>query len=225
MDTRVTGSVTPGEAFSPGASVPRARPGLSGPGGQRNDQQARHGGSDGDISAVFQEGRQGAISLAYNRYSALVYTVALRSLNDAHDAEDVTQQVFVAAWRSRGSFDPGRGSLAGWLIAITRNKVIDMLRARQRESSVLRLVAAQESGPAELAPPDQVVDRVVLADELARLGEPQHKIITMAFYTGLTHEQIAGALGLPLGTVKSHIRRSLLRLRARLEADGVPCCP
>jgi RNA polymerase sigma-70 factor (ECF subfamily) len=205
--------------------VPRARPGLSGLGGQRNDQQARHGGSDGDISAAFQEGRQGAISLAYNRYSALVYTVALRSLNDAHDAEDVTQQVFVAAWRSRGSFDPGRGSLAGWLIAITRNKVIDMLRARQRESSVLRLVAAQESGPAELAPPDQVVDRVVLADELARLGEPQHKIITMAFYAGLTHEQIAGALGLPLGTVKSHIRRSLLRLRARLEADGVPCCP
>jgi RNA polymerase sigma factor (sigma-70 family) len=225
MDTRVTGSITPGEAFSPGALVPRARPGLSGLGGQRNDQQARHGGSDGDISAAFQEGRQGAISLAYNRYSALVYTVALRSLNDAHDAEDVTQQVFVAAWRSRGSFDPGRGSLAGWLIAITRNKVIDMLRARQRESSVLRLVAAQESGPAELAPPDQVVDRVVLADELARLGEPQHKIITMAFYTGLTHEQIAGALGLPLGTVKSHIRRSLLRLRARLEADGVPCCP
>jgi RNA polymerase sigma-70 factor (ECF subfamily) len=225
MDTRVTGSITPGEAFSPGALVPRARPGLSGLGGQRNDQQARHGGSDGDISAAFQEGRQGAISLAYKRYSALVYTVALRSLNDAHDAEDVTQQVFVAAWRSRGSFDPGRGSLAGWLIAITRNKIIDMLRARQRESSVLRLVAAQESGPAELAPPDQVVDRVVLADELARLGEPQHKIITMAFYTGLTHEQIAGALGLPLGTVKSHIRRSLLRLRARLEADGVPCCP
>jgi RNA polymerase sigma-70 factor (ECF subfamily) len=225
MDTRVTGSITPGEAFSPGASVPRARPGLSGLGGQRNDQQARNGGSDGDISAAFQEGRQGAISLAYKRYSALVYTVALRSLNDAHDAEDVTQQVFVAAWRSRGSFDPGRGSLAGWLIAITRNKIIDMLRARQRESSVLRLVAAQESGPAELAPPDQVVDRVVLADELARLGEPQHKIITMAFYTGLTHEQIAGALGLPLGTVKSHIRRSLLRLRARLEADGVPCCP
>ena len=178
-------------------------------------------GPDADISAAFQKGRPGALSLAYERYSPLVYTVAVRSLNDAPDAEDVTQQVFVAAWRSRDSFDPERGSLAGWLIAITRNKITDMLRARQRESGVLRTVAVQDR-PAELAPPDQVVDRVVLADELARLPEPQQKIITMAFYGDLTHEQIAGALGLPLGTVKSHIRRSLLRLRTRLEADGVP---
>ncbi len=178
-------------------------------------------GADGDIAAAFQKGRPGALSLAYERYSPLIYTVALRSVNDAADAEDVTQQVFVAAWRSRDSFDPARGSLPGWLVAITRNKVTDMLRVQRRESGVLRMMAGQQVRTAELAPPEQVVDRIVLADELARLGDPQQKIITMAFYSDLTHEQIAGALGLPLGTVKSHIRRSLLRLRTRLEADGV----
>jgi RNA polymerase sigma factor (sigma-70 family) len=176
--------------------------------------------ADGELPAAFQKGRPDALSLAYERYSALVYTIALRTLARAADAEDVTQQVFVSAWRSRDTFDPGRGSLTTWLVAITRHKVTDMLRARQRESGALRLAAGQDPAGAVLTPLDQVVDRVVLTDELARLGEPQRQILTMAFYTDRTHEQIAAALDLPLGTVKSHIRRSLLRLRTRLEADG-----
>jgi RNA polymerase sigma factor (sigma-70 family) len=178
-------------------------------------------GEDAEIAAAFQKARPGVLALVYGRYSPLVYAVALQSLTGASDAEDVTQQVFVAAWRSRDTFDPERGSLAAWLIAITRNKVTDVLRARQRESAVLRVMAGREPQAARTALPDQVVDRIVLADELARLGQPQQKIIMMAFYTDLTHTQIADTLGLPLGTVKSHIRRSLLRLRARLEADSV----
>jgi len=177
--------------------------------------------SDGDVAAVFRKGRPEALALVYERYGALVYTIALRSLGDAADAEDVAQQVFVSAWRGRDTFDPERGGLAAWLTAITRNKITDVFRARQREAGALRTAVGQEAASGQATSVDQVIDRVVLSDELARLGEPRRLIMTLAFYTDLTHDQIARTLQLPVGTVKSHIRRSLLRLRTRLEADGV----
>jgi RNA polymerase sigma-70 factor, ECF subfamily len=177
--------------------------------------------ADDDVAAVFRKGRPEALALVYERYGALVYTIALRSLGDAADAEDVAQQVFVSAWRGRDSFDPERGRLAAWLTAITRNKVTDVFRSRQREAGALRAAAGQQAVFGQATAVDRVIDRVVLSDELARLGEPQRLVMTLAFYTGLTHDQIARTLRLPAGTVKSHIRRSLLRLRARLEADGV----
>jgi len=177
--------------------------------------------ADGDVTTVFQKGRPEALALVYERYGALVYTIALRSLGDAADAEDVAQQVFVSAWRGRDTFDPQRGGLAAWLAGITRNKITDVFRSRQREAGALRAAAGQQAVSGRAAAVDQLIDRVVLSDELARLGEPQRLIMTLAFYTDLTHDQIARTLRLPVGTVKSHIRRSLLRLRTRLEADGV----
>jgi RNA polymerase sigma-70 factor (ECF subfamily) len=99
--------------------------------------------------------------------------------------------------------------------------VADALRNRQRDSRVLAQVTGGASVAAPEAPADRVVDRIVLADELAQLPEAQRLVMVLSFYSDLTHEQIARVLGLPLGTVKSHIRRGLQRLRSRLEASGV----
>lgn len=176
--------------------------------------------SDEDVSAAFKEGRPEGLRLAYERFGPLVYTLARRSVADVAEAEDVTQQVFVAAWQGRAGFDPGRGTLGGWLVAITRNKIADALRGRLREQRILAQISSRPVATVSEAPPDMLVDRVVLADELARLPEAQRLAMVLAFYSDLTHEQIASTLQMPLGTVKSHIRRGLARLRSRLEADG-----
>lgn len=174
------------------------------------------------LEDAFVGGDDQALAIAYERFGGLVYAVAVRALGNAEDAADVAQQVFVAAWRSRDRYDPGKARLSSWLLGITRHKVADQYAARARAGRITDRVAATREPHSYESPVDGIADRVVLDDELARLGDPQRVIMRLAFFDGLTHAQIASRLGLPLGTVKSHIRRSLQRLRHRLEVDGVP---
>jgi RNA polymerase sigma-70 factor (ECF subfamily) len=174
----------------------------------------------------FAGGEEAALGEAYERWSALVHTLALRSLGSRADAEDVTQQVFVAAWRGRHRYDPDKARLPAWLVGITRHTIADAHQVRNRvrrsEEAVTSQAAVDQPGGPEARPvAERVADRIVIEDELLRITDPARTILRLAFYEELSHAQIADRLDLPLGTVKSHIRRSLTRLRDRLEVDDV----
>ena len=176
--------------------------------------------SEADLAVRFASGGDEDLAEAYRRWSPLVYTIAIRATGNAEDAADITQSVFVSAWRGRAGFDPASGALPAWLVGITRRRIADHWEARGKQAKVEdSLMTNHEVTTAPSA--DAAVERVIVADEIARLGDPQRRIIEMAFFEDLTHAQIARALRLPLGTVKSHIRRSLERMRSRLEVDGV----
>ncbi|WP_455351912.1 RNA polymerase sigma factor [Streptomyces sp. SYSU K217416] len=174
-----------------------------------------------DLARAFLAADEVTFAAVYKRWSPLVHTMASRCLGDAQEAEDVTQQVFLSAWRGRAGFHPERGPLGAWLVGITRRKIVDALAARTRRVRLVEAAArtVATSAPHEAADsvPEAAVDRVLLVDELLRLPSRQRDVLCMAFYEDLTHVQIADCTGLPLGTVKSHARRGLHRLRLRIE--------
>lgn len=171
-------------------------------------------------AAAFRAGDASALASAYRDWGPLVYTLALRSLGHVQDAEDVTQRVFIAAWRGRETFDPERANLSAWLVGITRRQIADAHTARAR-TSALPMPSEGEGEP--VAPTVEPGDSLLMADEIARLSPQAQRVVRLAFYDDLTHQQIGERLGMPLGTVKSLIRRSLERMRQRLEVhDGAP---
>jgi RNA polymerase sigma factor (sigma-70 family) len=170
---------------------------------------------------LFRAGDEGGLEALYRRWSPLVFTMALRALGDRSDAEDATQRTFVSAWGSRATYDPDRAAVSTWLVAIARHRIADVRETRARVAAAQRELERLTDPEALVVPEIDLGDRLLLADELGRLEPDARTVMRLAFYDDLTHDQIARRLGMPLGTVKSHIRRSLTRLRARLEVGRV----
>src|SRR3954451_15122781 len=174
---------------------------------------------DDEVGRRFAAGDEQALAWAYERWAGQVHGMAVRAFGPGPDAEDVTQQTFVSAWTGRAGYSAARGPLPAWLVGICRHKIADTWARLDRQRPIAEGGAGEGPGPAAAfeapAPPaavDAVVaDRVLLLGELAQIGQPQRGIIELAFFEDLTHAQIAARTGLPLGTVKSHIRRTLER--------------
>jgi RNA polymerase sigma-70 factor (ECF subfamily) len=166
---------------------------------------------DAALIARMRAGDQSAMADLYDRYSGVVYGVALRVLANTTAAEDVVQEVFLQLWRNPQVFNAERGRLAPWLAVIARNRAIDHLRKRPAEDDIDELpistgVDLESDSAQKLA-----IEKV--RDVLAQLPPDQRKALEMAFFEGMTHTEIAGKTGEPLGTVKTRIRTGLLALR------------
>jgi len=166
-------------------------------------------------------GEKEAVQACIDRYGGLVWSLVRRQLRDQSEAEDLVQEIFLDVWRSAGRFDPSVASETTFVAMIARRRLIDRSRRVRgsREKTVLDDVApagieGEQIGVAQ----DGEATRAVEA--FGKLSPDQQRVLRLSIQQGLSHENIAGALGMPLGTVKTHARRGLIRLRKMMAGEG-----
>ncbi len=174
------------------------------------------GAADISLQSAIRSSDENAIALLYDRYSSIVYSVALRVLADTGAAEDVLQEVFMQLWRNPGLFDSSRGNLGAWLAVIARNRAIDILRKRHPETDITDVVVSVEPDMAGNA--QRARDTEKVRGALGAMPPAQRSAVEMAYFEGLTHTEIAAKTGEPLGTIKTRIRAGLLALRKAINS-------
>ena len=180
--------------------------------------------ADADLVRAMADGDEDALASFYDRHRGLVFAVALRVLHDRGRAEEVLVDVFHELYNRAPQFDPQRGNPLTFLMMIARSRSIDRLRATGRgpasrpgDLSLMPPTADGSPGPAQHAAAGERAGRIRRA--IGRLTDNQREAIEGAFYGGLTHRELAEALRRPLGTIKSDIRRGLIRLRDWLAGE------
>jgi RNA polymerase sigma-70 factor, ECF subfamily len=166
---------------------------------------------DSVLVSAIRSGDQAAMAEIYDRYSNVVYSVALRVVGDTGAAEDILQEVFMQLWRNPQAFDANRGSLPAWLAVISRNRAIDFLRKRRPEAEMEEIVVNVEPEIVRGAEWSLLFGKI--RGVLAGMPDSQRMALEMSFFEGLTHGEIAQKTGEPLGTIKTRIRAGLTALR------------
>jgi len=167
------------------------------------------------VDAAFANGDESALREAYDRHGKLIYSFCRRSIPEDR-AMDVTQEVFISAWKAHARFDPRKGTLGGWLMGIAKNRLIDNIRSERRHAD--RREDAEVGELPSRAKVDHIGDRMIVASVLQQLPDRSRQVVELAYFEDLTHAQIAERTNLPLGTVKSDIRRALSKMRSHLES-------
>jgi RNA polymerase sigma factor (sigma-70 family) len=173
--------------------------------------------ADTAAADAWLRGDEDALKVAWDQLGGLVFSYCCKSLSDRERAADCTQETFVSAWRSRSRFDPAKGTLAAWLLGIARYRVLDSHRSAQRVPVPVEEPQLDREEAVDESHGDRLADQLLVAHALETLSPRARAVVELAFYSDLTQVEIAERLGLPLGTVKSDMRRALQRLRGHLE--------
>jgi RNA polymerase sigma-70 factor (ECF subfamily) len=172
---------------------------------------------DEDLLALITRRSEPALGAVYDRYGALVYTIALRITGDRQTAEEVVQDVFQSVWQTSAGFQPGLGNCASWLVGITRHRAIDVIRSKRERARTREQTITHDNFVDVDANPDTAVVQMDLRDAvkkaLTTLPTSQRQAVELAYYGGLTRVEIAERLGEPIGTVKTRLRLGLIKLR------------
>ena len=178
--------------------------------------------ADRAVLALVTAGQLDALQDLYDRYKTMAYSIALRITSDASLAEDVVQDAFLGVWRNAGRYVEGRGSVKTWVLSIVHHRAVDAVRRRRPTTE---LPEREDVPPPALRLPDvwddvaAGLDREEIAAALTTLSDVQREAIELAYWGGLTQQEIAERTGTPLGTVKSRVRLGLLALRRALVGD------
>lgn len=177
----------------------------------------RMSATDEQLVAKIGAGDPAAFAALYDRHAAGVLGYLVKFLRDRTEADDVLQATFLQVWRSAARFDPTRGSTGGWIRMMARSRALDALRRRRR--ALLVTEGAEPEAPDRAAAGAEHDERAGrIREALAQLPESQRGALDLAFFGGFTHAQIAERLDVPLGTVKTWIRRGMDRMRSILDA-------